>query len=82
MKCHAGVEFSAGRPCPKCGAGLGEVCWPGINNDLQGLKRYQDFAQWVGTWVSKPVGSYSVTALKGLFGMTRDKLAALSQKER
>jgi hypothetical protein len=34
MKCHAGVEFPSGKPCPKCGAGPGEVCWPGINADL------------------------------------------------
>lgn len=34
MKCHAGVEFPSGKPCPKCGAGRGEVCWPGINADL------------------------------------------------
>jgi hypothetical protein len=34
MKCHAGVEFPQGAPCPKCGAKLGEVCWPGINNEL------------------------------------------------
>ena len=34
MKCHAGVEFQSGKPCPKCGAKLGEVCWPGINADL------------------------------------------------
>lgn len=34
MKCHAGVEFPSGRPCPKCNAQLGEVCWPGINADL------------------------------------------------
>lgn len=34
MKCHAGVEFPSGKPCPKCGAKLGEVCWPGINADL------------------------------------------------
>jgi len=34
MKCHAGVEFESGKPCPKCGAKLGEVCWPGINSDL------------------------------------------------
>jgi hypothetical protein len=37
MKCHAGVEFPSGAPCPKCKAGLGEVCWPGINNDLAEL---------------------------------------------
>lgn len=34
MKCHGGVEFPSGKPCPKCGAKLGEVCWPGINADL------------------------------------------------
>lgn len=38
MKCHAGVEFPSGKPCPKCGAKLGEVCWPGINADLANLK--------------------------------------------
>jgi len=26
-------------PCPKCGARLGDVCWPGINNDLHELNR-------------------------------------------
>jgi len=34
MRCHAGVEFESGKPCPECGAKLGEVCWPGINADL------------------------------------------------
>lgn len=37
MKCHAGVEIPSGKPCPKCKAGLGEVCWPGINADLAEL---------------------------------------------
>jgi hypothetical protein len=39
MKCHAGIEFPQGKPCPKCGAKLGEVCWPGINADLLELVR-------------------------------------------
>jgi hypothetical protein len=39
MKCHAGVEFPSGKPCPKCNAKLGEVCWPGINADLLALAR-------------------------------------------
>ena len=39
MKCHAGVEFPSGKPCPKCNAKLGEVCWPGINADLLELGR-------------------------------------------
>jgi len=39
MKCHAGVEFPDGKPCPRCHAKLGEVCWPGINADLLELPR-------------------------------------------
>lgn len=39
MKCHAGVEFPQGTPCPRCDAKLGEVCWPGINADLLELPR-------------------------------------------
>jgi hypothetical protein len=39
MKCHAGVEYPNGAPCPKCNAKLGEVCWPGINADLLELAR-------------------------------------------
>lgn len=33
-----------------------------------------DFMRWVDSWVSNPVGSYSVDALDGLFGMTRDRI--------
>lgn len=42
MKCHAGVEFPSGTPCPKCNAKLGEVCWPGINADLLEMARLRD----------------------------------------
>lgn len=42
MKCHAGVEFPSGKPCPKCGAELGEVCWPGINRDLLELPKLRE----------------------------------------
>lgn len=41
------------------------------------LEQYKNFAGWVDSWVSHPVGSYSVAALDGLFGMTRDRLAML-----
>lgn len=41
------------------------------------LREAREVIQWVGTWVSNPVGSYSVHALDGLFRMTRDKIAAL-----
>ncbi len=37
----------------------------------------EDILDWVETWVSNPVGSYSVYALDGLFAMTRDKINAL-----
>lgn len=38
----------------------------------------RDFARWVDTWVSNPAASYSSAALDGLFGMTRDRIAALA----
>lgn len=44
MRCHAGVEFQSGKPCPKCNAKLGEVCWPGINADLTELPRLRAVA--------------------------------------
>lgn len=37
-----------------------------------------DFVSWIDCWVSNPVGSYSVSALDGLFDMTRDRIAALA----
>lgn len=43
------------------------------------LARLSDVLGWVESWVSNPVGSYSVHALDGLFAMTRDKIAALRQ---
>lgn len=39
--------------------------------------RLREVINWVDSWVSQPVGAYSVHALDGLFGMTRDKIAAL-----
>jgi hypothetical protein len=42
------------------------------------LREALDALAWVETWVSNPVGSYSVQALDGLFAMTRDRLAALA----
>jgi hypothetical protein len=47
--------------------------------DLQAQNiRLLAFVEWVDTIVSNPVSLYSVHALDGLFGMTRDKIAALS----
>lgn len=37
-------------------------------------ERLMRFVEWVDGWVSHPVGSYSVYALDGLFGMTRDRI--------
>ena len=45
------------------------------------IEELDDFRSWVETWVSNPVGAYSVYALDGLFKMTRDKLAALQPKD-
>lgn len=42
------------------------------------IKRLRAFVDWVDSWVSNPVTSYSVYALDGLFGLTRHKLAALT----
>lgn len=78
-KCHAGVELPRNGKCPRCGAGLGDVCWPGINNDLLELNKLRDFAKWIDTWVSNSASSYSTAALDGLFGMARDRLALLHE---
>lgn len=45
----------------------------------QETQRLREFVDWVDSWVSNPVGSYSVSALDSLFGMTRDKIAALNK---
>lgn len=41
------------------------------------IARLRAVVDWVDSWVSNPVGSYSVSALDGLFGMTRDRIVAL-----
>lgn len=50
MKCLAGVEFPTGQPCPRCNAKLGDVCWPGINDQLAELPEVRqrlEKAEWV-----------------------------------
>lgn len=42
-------------------------------------ERLREFVTWVDTWVSNPVGSYSVAALDGLFSVARDRIAELSE---
>jgi len=51
MKCHAGVEFPDGKPCPKCKAELGEVCWPGINADLLALPKMRKALEAAREWI-------------------------------
>lgn len=41
------------------------------------IERLKAVVGWVDSWVSNPVGSYSVYALDGLFRTTRDKIAAV-----
>lgn len=43
------------------------------------IERLRAFMGWVEAWASNPAASYSTAALDGLFGMTRDKIAALSR---
>jgi hypothetical protein len=45
-----------------------------------GESELREFADWVETWVSNPVGAYSTMALDGLFGVARNKLAALPRE--
>lgn len=40
-------------------------------------KKLRDLVRWVETWVSNPIGAFSVSALDGLFAMTRDRITAL-----
>jgi len=41
------------------------------------VNKLQRVVDWVESWVTNPVGSYSVAALDGLFCMTRDRINAL-----
>src|SRR3954462_5177751 len=65
MKCHAGVQFPDGKPCPQCGAKLGEVCWPGINNDLQELQQFRQRAKLDALAPCEYCGSGKRTGLPG-----------------
>jgi hypothetical protein len=51
--------------------------WNGAQPVADELRRLREFVGWVDSWVSRPVGSYSIHAIDGLFGMTRDKIEAL-----
>jgi len=47
------------------------------NDAAEEIDRLREFVGWVDAWTSNEVGSYSIYALDGLFGMTRDRIAAL-----
>jgi hypothetical protein len=40
----------------------------------------RDVAAWVETWVSNPASAYSVSALDGLFAMTRDRIEKMKDR--
>lgn len=79
------------KPCPICIAegfgGLDEGCDHTVTERLTvpadpevlEIERLRAFVGWVDTWVSNPASAYSVNATEGLFGMARDKIAALSR---
>lgn len=45
------------------------------------IKNRDEVIAWVETWINNPVTSYSVHALDGLFGMTRDKIALMRERD-
>ena len=53
-----------------------------LSNAADEIDRLRFFVDWVDSIVSNPVSSYSTAALDGLFGMTRDRIKALSNGER
>lgn len=57
---------------------LNSAARPVLRRAADKLEQAQAVIDWIDSWVSNPVGSYSVSALDGLFGMTRDKIATLS----
>src|ERR1700682_2003353 len=78
-RCEAGYKLPAwDADCKKCGCGPGDRCALAVIAEQRELKQLREFVNWVDSWVSNPVGAYSVAALDGLFGMTRDKIATLT----
>ena len=46
------------------------------------IERLRGIIGFVDSWVSNPVGSYSVEALNGLFGMTRNRINSVTDESR
>lgn len=76
MKCHAGVEFPNGKPCPKCNAGLGEVCWPGINADLLALAQMRAALQTIADWRKVNISGEYEHSLRDIIRSITDCAAA------
>lgn len=53
------------------------AAWDAVAEKNEIIRRQKDVIDWVESWISNPVGSYSVAALDGLFAMTRDRIAEL-----
>lgn len=49
------------------------------DNAIAEIERLQSIVDFVDSWVSNPVGSYSTDALDGLFAMTRDRINSKPQ---
>ncbi len=79
MKCHAGVKFESGKPCPKCGATLGEVCWPGINADLIAVKKYRDALEIIADWRNVNISGEYEHSLRDIIRSITDCAAAALQ---
>lgn len=72
MKCHAGIEFKSGDPCPKCGAKLGEVCWPGINADLAELPKLREALENIARLGSVDLSGEYEPGLRGIIRSMTD----------
>jgi hypothetical protein len=65
-------------PCPTCPEGWKPLDKEHCAECYEGqIERLRSVISWVDSWVSNPASAYSTDALEGLFGMTRDKIAAL-----
>lgn len=74
------VEADKGLPTAEDVRGIIPLAHPASQGSEAGEdnRALLQFVGWVDSWVSNPVGAYSVYALDGLFRTTREKIAALS----
>lgn len=66
-------------PCPTCPEGWRPLDKEHCSECYEGqIERLRSVVSWVDSWVSNPVGAYSVAALDGLFSQAREKIASLA----